>query len=96
MKFRLVEHIKNNPRVELMPDSGEFDGINGFIEVSFFDFDDDGRRVYRPLVRGNVGFSGRMNPEDSHYWGECFIAAYDIAVRKMPLIRLNQVAEIKR
>lgn len=82
MKIRYIEYIKNNPRIQIMPDSCEFDSVDGVVEVSFFDYLGN-EKFYRPLVKPNVNF-GKMNPEESLHWARCFEAAYYIANKIMP------------
>ena len=82
MKIRFIEQIKNHPKIEIMPDSGNFDTLSGSITVSFFEYLDH-EKVYRPLVFPNVNF-GKMNPEDSLHWAKCFQAAYEISNKIMP------------
>lgn len=82
MKIRYVEYIKNHPRIQIMPDSCEFDSMDGVVEVSFFDYLES-EKLYRPLVKPNVSFV-KMNPEVSLHWAKCFEAAYYIANNIMP------------
>lgn len=84
MKVRFSEHITNHPVIEIMPNSGSFDTLDAVITVSFFEFDENGKRVYSPLVRANVSFGGQMQPEQALFWGDCFKVAYEIATRQMP------------
>ncbi len=83
MKIRFIEPIMNDPRIEIMPDSGKFDSMDAVITVSFFDYFED-KKIYRPLVRANVSFGGRMNPEYALHWARCFEASYNIANKIMP------------
>lgn len=83
MKIRFIVPIKDDPRIEIMPDSGKFDSLDAVITVSFFDWLEH-EKYYRPLVRANVSFGNKMNPEDAMRWGECFTAAYQIATKQIP------------
>ncbi len=84
MKVRFSEHMTNNPVVEIMPNSGNFDTLDAVITVSFFDFNDEGKRIYKPSVRANVSFGNRMQPEQALFWGDCFKVAYEVATRAIP------------
>lgn len=83
MQIRFREHIRQMPVIEIMPNFGKFDSLDAYIQVSFFDYLEN-KKFFRPLVRANVNFGNRMNPEDSYYWSECFKSAYEIAIMRFP------------
>lgn len=85
MKIRFSEHVNKMPVVEIMPDGGKFDTMDGLITVYFFDFDEDGRRIYKPSVQVNVYMgSNRMEPDMVGQWADCMKAAYRTATRWIP------------
>lgn len=108
MQIRFVEHFTGFPKLEIMPNGGDWNGVYGRIEVLFFRTDlDTGKTLYNPLVSGNVSFGGSMVPEHADEWGDCFKAASSIANRAIPpyidsesknqiLLAFLRVDELKR
>lgn len=85
MKIRFTEYHPGFPAVEIMPDGGDFNGIDGRITVKFFDHDlDTGKRKFSPRVSPNVSFHGDMFPAHAGRWGDCFKAAEQIALHSTP------------
>ena len=83
MKVRFSEYMNNRPSVEITLNQYSFDSMDAMVEVTFFEYGEDGLE-YRPLVRPNISFGKKINPEESKLWGDVLVAAYQIATRQIP------------
>lgn len=78
MKMQVFERFAGTPVIQIIPQGAEFVAFQATVEVRFFSWDNDGRKIYKPIVVPNVHF-GDMTPKSAEEWGEIFKAAALIA-----------------
>ena len=102
MKVKQSGFNEMMPRLMIAPGEGDFAPFDGYIEIVFTGYNDDGMyEVFgQAAVRINVSFSGMMTANETAGWAEALTLAADLAANKvnsaMPENVLNEWRTIKR
>lgn len=102
MKVKQSGFNEMMPRLMIAPGEGNFEPFDGYIEIVFTGYNDDG--IYQifeqAFTRINVSFSGMMSAEETALWAEALTLAANLAANKaspaMPENVLQEWRKIKK
>jgi len=81
-KFDFIEH--RYPYVCITIPGNEFEKMQPYVEVRFFQFDLGKMRfIFKPIVNIKMG-SGFIHPDEAYKWSQVFEAASRVANQEMP------------